>query len=101
MDNQKPWEAELAPSVQIFSALAHPLRLALSHCLCERPHTVGELHECLGVSQPLASHHLKILHDAHIVAKRQEGRNHYYFISDEHIRHIINDVDAHTKESKS
>lgn len=98
MNESHDWEAEYSPSVQIFSALAHPLRFALAHHLCQDPHTVSELHQCLGVSQPLASHHLKILKDANVIVGQRQGRTTVYTISDEHIRHIINDVYVHTKE---
>lgn len=101
MNDATSWESDYAASVQIFSALASTLRVALVHCLCERPHTVGELNECLGVSQPLVSHHLKILNNASVVSKRQEGRKTFYFIDDEHIRHTVMDVYKHAKETPS
>ena len=63
----RDWEQEFGASVAIFSALANPLRLAIAHHLVERPHSVSELHACLGISQPLASHHLRILREAHVV----------------------------------
>ncbi|MDY6052262.1 MAG: metalloregulator ArsR/SmtB family transcription factor [Rothia sp. (in: high G+C Gram-positive bacteria)] len=86
------------PSVALFSALAHPLRLAICHHLMERPHTVSELHTCIGVSQPLASHHLKILKEAQVITSTHEGRNAFYQLADDHIKHIIADVHHHTKE---
>lgn len=99
MNNGKTWEEEYAGSVAIFSALANPLRLAITHHLVREPHTVSELYTCLGVSQPLVSHHLKILKDAHVITSQQKGRSVAYSICDEHIRHIVLDVHEHTKES--
>ncbi len=57
----------------IFSALANPLRLAIAHHLMHRPHSVSELHTCLGISQPLASHHLRILREAHVIDREQQA----------------------------
>ena len=45
----KDWEEQFGPSVAIFSALANPLRLAIAHHLMHRPHSVSELHTCLGI----------------------------------------------------
>ncbi|WP_237235477.1 ArsR/SmtB family transcription factor [Rothia nasisuis] len=89
---------DFEPSVNLFSALAHPLRLAICHHLMKSPHTVSEIHACLGVSQPLTSHHLKLLKDAHVVTSWQEGRKTFYTLADDHITHVIIDVQKHTKE---
>ena len=94
----KDWEEQFGPSVAIFSALANPLRLALAHRLMHRPHSVSELHTCLGISQPLASHHLRILREAHVIDREQQGRTTIYRLKDDHISHIVVDVYEHTRE---
>ena len=94
----KDWEEQFGPSVAIFSALANPLRLALAHHLVHRPHSVSELHTCLGISQPLASHHLRILREAHVIDREQHGRTTIYRLKDHHISHIVTDVHEHTRE---
>lgn len=96
--SETPWNEDLEPSVALFSALAHPLRLAIARHIMEEPHTVSEIHTCMGVSQPLASHHLKVLREANVITSRQEGRKTFYTLADDHIIHIINDVYQHTKE---
>ena len=95
----RDWEQEFGASVAIFSALANPLRLAIAHHLVERPHSVSELHTCLGISQPLASHHLRILREAHVVEGEQHGRTTIYKLLDHHISHIVEDVHEHTKHT--
>ena len=95
----RDWEQEFGASVAIFSALANPLRLAIAHHLVERPHSVSELHTCLGISQPLASHHLRILREAHVVEGEQHGRTTIYKLLDHHISHIVKDVQEHTKHT--
>ena len=94
----KDWEEQFGGSVAIFSALANPLRLALAHHLMHRPHSVSELHTCLGISQPLASHHLRILREAHVIDREQQGRTTIYRLWDDHISHIVLDVYEHTRE---
>ena len=94
----KDWEEQFGPSVAIFSALANPLRLAIAHHLVHRPHSVSELHTCLGISQPLASHHLRVLREAHVIDREQHGRTTIYRLKDHHISHIVTDVHEHTRE---
>ncbi|MEZ7667171.1 ArsR/SmtB family transcription factor [Rothia sp. 27098_8_161] len=94
----KDWEEQFGPSVAIFSALANPLRLAIAHHLMHRPHSVSELYTCLGISQPLASHHLRILREAHVIDREQQGRTTIYRLKDDHISHIVVDVYEHTRE---
>ena len=94
----KDWEEQFGGSVAIFSALANPLRLAIAHHLVHRPHSVSELHTCLGISQPLASHHLRILREAHVIDREQHGRTTIYRLKDHHISHIVTDVHEHTRE---
>ena len=94
----KDWEEQFGPSVAIFSALANPLRLAIAHHLVHRPHSVSELHTCLGISQPLASHHLRVLREAHVIDREQQGRTTIYRLKDDHISHIVVDVYEHTRE---
>ena len=97
-NSPKDWEEQFGPSVAIFSALANPLRLAIAHHLMHRPHSVSELHTCLGISQPLASHHLRILREAHVIDREQQGRTTIYRLKDDHISHIVLDVYEHTRE---
>ena len=97
-NSPKDWEEQFGPSVAIFSALANPLRLAIAHHLMHRPHSVSELHTCLGISQPLASHHLRILREAHVIDREHQGRTTIYRLKDDHISHIVVDVYEHTRE---
>jgi DNA-binding transcriptional ArsR family regulator len=51
----------------VWPALTEPKRRALLDLLREKPRDVGELVEALGVSQPTASKHLRVLRDAGLV----------------------------------
>jgi DNA-binding transcriptional ArsR family regulator len=51
----------------VWPALTDPKRRAILDLLRERPHDVGEFVDALGVSQPMASKHLRILREAGLV----------------------------------
>ena len=65
----------LAP---LLKAIADEHRLAILLLLAERPRTVAELSAALEIGQTLASHHLKALRDAGLVAATPVGRSNVY-----------------------
>ena len=92
--------AEYEPVSSLFKALANPVRAAIVHLLSIREHTVGQLVEDLGLSQPLVSQHLRILRGARMVATRRQGQGVWYSICDQHVAHILGDAMKHTQEGK-
>ncbi|WP_261129747.1 helix-turn-helix transcriptional regulator [Bacillus sp. Marseille-Q3570] len=52
---------------KILSALAESNRLKIIELLRDEPHTVGEIADQLGIRQPQASKHLRVLSDAGLV----------------------------------
>ncbi len=52
-------------------------------CCCEL--SVNEIVEKIGFSQPTISHHLAILRDANLVNVREEGKQTFYTLNQEHI----------------
>ena len=92
-------DLEDLPVVELFKALAHPIRAHIVHRLTQSPADVGELVNYLGdVSQPLVSHHLRILRDAHLVEAKRVGRSHEYVLVDTHVASIFLDALNHMKE---
>ncbi len=65
-----------------FAVLAEPMRLRLIQALFEGEKNVGQLVEASGGSQANVSRHLQTLLSAHILARRKEGLQVYYRISD-------------------
>jgi DNA-binding transcriptional ArsR family regulator len=61
-----------------FDVLAEPTRRRMLDLLLERPRSVGELVELLGVSQPGASKHLRVLREAGLVRARPEAQRRVY-----------------------
>jgi DNA-binding transcriptional ArsR family regulator len=68
-----------------FRILSEPVRLRILHLLRDGELSVNALTVSLGTSQPNASKHLKILQDAGIVGRRQDGNSVYYSIIDSSI----------------
>ena len=64
--------------VTIGKAAGEPLRVGILQVLREESYSVSELCELFAVAQPALSHHLKILHQAGLVAKRREGNSIFY-----------------------
>lgn len=60
---------------QFFSALGDPVRLRIVVLLCwKRDLCVTDLTELLSISQPLVSHHLRILRQAGVVTVERIGQ---------------------------
>jgi DNA-binding transcriptional ArsR family regulator len=63
-----------------WSALVDPHRRAALALLLERPRTVGELVEELGLTQPRTSKHLRVLREAGLVHVRGVAQRRVYAI---------------------
>lgn len=84
----------------LFSALSSPARAATIHLLSQEPHTVGELVDALGISQPLLSQHLRTLREARLVVGMREGRSIRYALADDHVAHVFLDAWQHTEHEE-
>jgi DNA-binding transcriptional ArsR family regulator len=85
---------------ELLRALSAPLRLAIVDLLADAPRCVHELVESLGVTQPLASQHLKTLRAAGLVATQRRGREMVYRLVDDHVSHVARDTIAHSREQQ-
>ena len=66
---------------EISKTIAHPLRLAILHCLKDDEKTVNELTQIFGASQSNVSQHLALLRQRQIVKTRKDGSNIYYRVA--------------------
>lgn len=62
----------------IFEILADPTRRRVLDLLSEQEHTVGELVDELGMSQPAVSKQLRVLREAGLVAARVDAQRRVY-----------------------
>jgi DNA-binding transcriptional ArsR family regulator len=72
-----------------FAGLSDPTRVRILELLAERPHTVTELVEALGLAQGRVSSHLSCLRWCGYVEARGEGRYNRYRLVDERVREIL------------
>ncbi len=70
---------------EICSGLADPNRILLLYALSEGPHNVSELAELVGITQPTASRHLKLLRDRGMVRASRQGAAIEYSLSDQRL----------------
>jgi DNA-binding transcriptional ArsR family regulator len=83
MDNLKKLQ-------MIFQTLSDYNRLGIIRFICEKESSVGEIVKATKLSQPLVSHHLKVLKDNGILETKRNGPFIYYFIRDRKILDAIN-----------
>ena len=63
---------------KVFKALSDPIRLRILCLLSSREMCVCEVMVALGLTQPTASHHLRILENVGLVKDRKEGKWVFY-----------------------
>ena len=72
------------------SALAEPSRILLLYALAEKPSCVTELASEVGISQPAASRHLKILRESGLVRTERQGPSVEYSLTDTRLIEALN-----------
>ncbi|WP_338844715.1 metalloregulator ArsR/SmtB family transcription factor [Massilia sp. W12] len=92
-----PDPAAVRQLADLFHLLGDPTRLAIVlHCRDNL--AVSELASRMAVSVSLVSHHLRLLRAARIVKSERSGKQVFYSLQDEHIRHTLGDMLAHVQE---
>lgn len=72
----------LSECIPVFTMLQDENRQQILVLLFEQPQmTVTELTDCLSISRPAVSHHLKLLHDAGFVTVVKNGKERLYSLS--------------------
>lgn len=69
--------------------IGHPLRLQILILIEGKSSCVGDLWQCLDISQPSISQHLAILKEAGIVESEIDGNKRMYKIVDDFVRDIV------------
>lgn len=81
-----------------FKLLSESIRLRILQSLESGRLSVSDLADAVDTSQPNVSKHLKLLQDAGLVARRQEGNSVYYTIADESVFELCDVVCGSLKE---
>ena len=74
----------------ICSALADPNRILMIYALAERPRSVNDLAEELGLSQPATSRNLKVLRERGLVSTIRQGTTLEYHLTDMRLVDALN-----------
>jgi DNA-binding transcriptional ArsR family regulator len=74
----------------ICSALADPNRILLIYALAEKPRSVNDLAEELGISQPATSRNLKVLRERGLVFALRQGTTLEYHMTDMRLVEALN-----------
>lgn len=96
--SQRVDDRALAAATDLLRALGSPHRLAIVLALADGPRCVHELVDHLGISQSLASQHLRVLRQTGLATASRRGKESAYALADEHVAHIARDAVAHGAE---
>lgn len=84
---------ELEKKAEQLKVMGHALRLAIIGLLYEKHKlTVTEIFTTIGIEQAVASHHLRILKSANIVAATRSGKHSYYYIASDDISELYKTI---------
>jgi DNA-binding transcriptional ArsR family regulator len=81
---------ELKKLQLIFQTLSDYNRLVIIQTICDKECPVGEMVKVTKLSQPLVSHHLKVLKENGILDTKRVGPIIYYYLKDIKILYAIN-----------
>lgn len=87
--NELPADELIHDLADLFKIFGDTTRMKILYSLFESEMCVCAIAELLGMTQSAISHQLKVLKDANLVANRREGKTIFYFLADDHVRHIV------------
>lgn len=82
----------------LFQLMADTNRLRIILTVLDQERAVSDIATSLSLSQPLVSHHLRLLRAARILRSERRGRQIFYAAADDHIRTVIEDMLTHIDE---
>ena len=84
-----------------YRLLGDPTRLRVLLACMDGPIAVGDIAARVGASQPLVSHHLRLLRGARLVRGERHQRRVLYATADEHISRMLTDMLEHAAEEQA
>jgi DNA-binding transcriptional ArsR family regulator len=85
------------PNVDVFAALANPVRREILMQLRRGAVSVNDLASNFEVGRPAISEHLQVLRKAKLVREQQRGRQRYYHLDPRPLADVESWLDAFTK----
>lgn len=93
---REPLGSEAAAAIaETMQAISAPSRVRLLYALREGEHSVGELAEVTGLTQPAASQQLRILRHLRLVAGQRDGQTVRYRLHDDHVGTLLDEIRNH------
>jgi DNA-binding transcriptional ArsR family regulator len=88
----------LSDTTNIFRVLSDPTRVTILHALSMASLCNCDLAAILGISESAVSHQMRELRLLKLVTAERRGRMVYYELTDDHIRHVLQDMIRHVQE---
>jgi ArsR family transcriptional regulator, lead/cadmium/zinc/bismuth-responsive transcriptional repressor len=89
---------QIVELAEMFRLMGDPSRLKIIAACLDAPMFVSDIAATLGLSQPLVSHHLRLLRAARVLRAERRGKQIYYAAADEHVKRVIRDMADHVRE---
>lgn len=89
---------KIEKSMEIFKALGDLTRLKIISCIFNEEKSVNMISRDINLSQSAISHQLRLLREVDIVRYKQNGKERLYYLSDDHVKTIIDQVFRHTED---
>ena len=86
---------------EMFRLMGDPSRLKIIASCLSAPMCVSDIAARHGLSQPLVSHHLRLLRAARVLRAERRGKQIFYEAADEHVKRVIDDMTEHVCEHLS
>lgn len=90
--------SKIEKSMEIFKALGDLTRLKIISSIFDEEKSVNMISKDINLSQSAISHQLRLLREVDIVRYKQNGKERLYYLSDEHVKTIIDQVFRHTED---
>lgn len=90
----------IVPLAETFHLLGEPNRLRLVLACREAAKNVHTLAAQAGMSDSLASHHLRLLRASRILRAERRGREVRYALADDHVRALVENMLTHLGETE-
>lgn len=95
MGIEKLTSTQLEQASAMLKALAHPVRITIVNYLEDgKKLNVTEIHNLLRIEQSTTSHHLGILKDKGVLVSIRDGKNTFYSLKHENLKHLVNCITA-------
>jgi DNA-binding transcriptional ArsR family regulator len=85
-------------TAELFKVLGDPTRVKIIYTLSRAELCVSDIANMVGASDSAVSHQLRILRNMGLVEYRKEGKQAFYWLSDEHMKKILEQSLDHVRE---